>query len=248
MARHWAARAPRNLWPVLLVNLHSRTRAPRAPLAVPWARPRAATTWSPRSLMLPHSPVTTLLMEVPGLIPGAVLRPADFLDLSICSPHTQEAGTDCTQPGLVATLNHCGPHLPSPLRQSAPCTPIMWCAYGRLHQDTLIVLRSLSKSLARERNFVSADVVVHRLHSSVTLEIWTRSATQTRSCWPVCGRSCATGPRPVACVWGSPCSLPLLSLAARASVLGPSRWAAVLVLFLFPLVFLHLRHALRPPL
>ena len=42
-----------------------------------------------------------------------------------------------------------------------------------------LFLRSLSKS--RKRNFVSAEVVFQRLHSSVTLEIWTRSARQIRS-------------------------------------------------------------------
>ena len=47
-------------------------------------------------------------MEVPGLIPGTDLRPADVLtsalgnaytalDVSICSPHASEAGVDCNQ-------------------------------------------------------------------------------------------------------------------------------------------------------
>ena len=47
-------------------------------------------------------------MEVPGLIPGTDLRPADILtsalgnaytalDVSICSPHASEAGVDYTQ-------------------------------------------------------------------------------------------------------------------------------------------------------
>ena len=47
-------------------------------------------------------------MEVPGLIPGTDLRPADILtsalgnaytalDVSICSPHASEAGVDCNQ-------------------------------------------------------------------------------------------------------------------------------------------------------
>ena len=55
---------------------------------------------------------------------------------------------------------------------------------GRPHPDTLAVLRSLSKSIARKRNVASAEVVFHRLHSSITLEIWRRTARQVRACWP----------------------------------------------------------------
>ena len=52
------------------------------------------------------------------------------------------------------------------------------------HQDTLTVLCSLSKSIARKRNFVSAEVVFQRVHTSITLEIWKHSARQIRACWP----------------------------------------------------------------
>ena len=135
-------------------------------------------------------------MEVPVLIPGTDLRPADVftsalgnaytaLDVSICSPHASEAGVDCTQSRVEAKLEHCGPHLPALLRQNISYTPIVWSAYGRPHPDTLTVLRSLSKSIARKRNIASAEVVFHRLHSSITLEIWRRSARQIRTCWPV---------------------------------------------------------------
>ena len=104
-------------------------------------------------------------MEVPGLTPGTDLRPADVLtsalgnsytalDISICSPHAQQAGADCTQ---TAKLAYYGPHLPSLLPQNTSYTPIVWSACGRPHRDTLTVLRSLSKSIARKRNFVSAE-------------------------------------------------------------------------------------------
>ena len=135
-------------------------------------------------------------MEVPVLIPGTDLRPADILtsalgnaytalDVSICSPHALEAGTDCTQSRVEAKLEYYGPHLAALLRQNISYTPIVWSAYGRPHPDTLTVLRSLSKSIARKRNIASAEVVFHRLHSSITLEIWRRSARQIRTRWPV---------------------------------------------------------------
>ena len=71
----------------------------------------------------------TAEMEVPGLIPGTDLRPADILtsavgnaytalDVSICSPHASEAGADCTQSKVQAKLLHYGPHLDSLLRQN----------------------------------------------------------------------------------------------------------------------------------
>ena len=111
-------------------------------------------------------------MEVPGLIPGTDLRPADVLtsalgnaytalDVSICSPHALEAGTDCTQSSMEAKLEHYGPHLATLLRQNISYTPIVWSAYGRPHPDTLTVLRSRSKSIARKRNIASAEVVFH---------------------------------------------------------------------------------------
>ena len=103
------------------------------------------------------------------------------LDVSICSPHASEAGLDCNQ----TKLEHYGPHLATLLRQNISYSPIVWSAYGRPHPDTLAVLRSLSKSIARKRNIASAEVVFHRLHSSITLEIWRRSARQVRACWPV---------------------------------------------------------------
>ena len=56
------------------------------------------------------------------------------------------------------------------LRQNISYTPIVWNACGRAHQETLTVSRSLSKSIARIRTFVSAEVVYQRLHSSITLE------------------------------------------------------------------------------
>ena len=51
------------------------------------------------------------------------------------------------------------PHLAALLRQNISYTPIVWSAYGRPHPDTLTVLRSLSKSIARKRNIASAEVV-----------------------------------------------------------------------------------------
>ena len=66
-----------------------------------------------------------------------------------------------------------------------PTLPTVWSAYGRPHRDTLTVLRSLSKSTARKRNFVSAEVVFQKLHSSITLEISKRSARQIRACCPL---------------------------------------------------------------
>ena len=101
-------------------------------------------------------------MEVPGLIPGTDLRPADVLtsalgnaytalDVSICSPHASEAGVDCTQSRVQAKLEHYGPHLAALLR------PIVWSAYGRpTPRHVWTVLRSLSKSIARKRNIASA--------------------------------------------------------------------------------------------
>ena len=86
--------------------------------------------------------------EVPGLIPGTDLRPADVLtsapgnsytalDISICSPHAQQARSDCTRTRREAKIT-----LPSLFRQNISYTPIVRSACGRPHRDTLTVLRS----------------------------------------------------------------------------------------------------------
>ena len=173
----------------------------------------------------------TAEMEVPGLIPGTDLRPADVLtsalgnsytalDISICSPHVQPAGADCTQTRHEAKLAHYGPHLPSLVRQNISYTPIVWSACGRPHRDTLTVLRSLSKSIARKRNFVSAEVVYQKLHASITLEIWKRSARQIRACWALAAlpvsrtqnHSSCPGLGPLSCVGQLSCVVPPVSL------------------------------------
>ena len=127
--------------------------------------------------------------EAPGLIPGTDLTSAlvntnAALEISICSPHAQQAGfrlhTDQIR-GQTRLLRRAPPFH---LRQNISHTPIVWSASGRPHRDTLTVLRSLSKSTARKRNFVSAEVVYPKLHASITLEIWKRSARQIRACWP----------------------------------------------------------------
>ena len=146
----------------------------------PWTRARPhATSCALGEATRDHNAVTALVhataqsghctaeLEVPGLIPGTDLRPADVLasalgnsytalDISICSPHAQQAGPDCTQTRLETKLACYGPHL-SLLRQNI--------ANRRPLRDTLTVLRSLSKSIARKRNFVSAEVVYQKLAS-----------------------------------------------------------------------------------
>ena len=105
-------------------------------------------------------------MEVLGLIPGTDPRPLTSafghaytaLVISICSPHAPQAGRDSTPSRQAAKFDCCGPHRPSLLRQISN-TPIVWSAYGRLHQGTLTVLRSLSKSIARYSNLLAAEVV-----------------------------------------------------------------------------------------
>ena len=42
--------------------------------------------------------------------------------------------------------------------------------FGRPHRDTLTLWRSLSKSIARRRNFVSAEAAYQELHASISLK------------------------------------------------------------------------------
>ena len=162
------------------------------------------------------------------------------LGISVCSPHAQRAGSDCTQTRRQAKLAYHGPHIPAPLRQHISDTPIVRRACGRRHRDTLTVFRSLGKPIARKRNFVPAEVVYQKLNSSTTPEIWKRSARQIRACWPLAALPdsldpdpwslpWAPGPRPPVGFWSLMCwclrfPLPILSLR-RASASALSRFA-----------------------
>ena len=141
------------------------------------ARPRAVTTRSLRWCTQRPSLAIVRPRRGTDLRPADVLtsalgNPYTALGISICSPHAQQAGSDCTQTRHEAKLAHCGPHLSSLFRQNISCTSILWSACWRPHRDTL---RCPSRSIALKRNFVFL----------LTLEIWKRSARQIRACWPL---------------------------------------------------------------
>ena len=105
-------------------------------------------------------------IEVPGFIPGTDLRPADVLtttlgngmtalDISIASPHAQQAGNDCTAATVQRKLAYYGPHLPHLQRFNIEYMPMVWSSHGRPHAHTLSVLRTLSKRLSQRRGVAS---------------------------------------------------------------------------------------------
>ena len=133
--------------------------------------------------------------EVPGLIPGTDLRPADILtqafgncltalDVGITSPDARYAGYDCTESMVQRKLEHYGPHLSTLERQNIEYTPLVWSSYGRPNARTVSVLRTLSKRISRRRGTVTAQAVYHSLHSAISTEIWRRAAKQVFHCWP----------------------------------------------------------------
>ena len=97
-------------------------------------------------------------------VTGLNLRQADVLTSALGNAHTALEISFCS-PARTASW---------PRLRPIPSSP------GHIDR-----FAAPSKSIARKRNFVSAEVVLQRLHSSVTLEIWKRSARQVRSCWPL---------------------------------------------------------------
>ena len=107
--------------------------------------PHVATMRSPLSSTLLRSLAITLLrwkslvsflaqtQRPADVLTSALCNVCTALDISICSPHAQQAGPDCTRSWLVAKLDYHGRHLPSLLRQTISYTPIVWSACG----DTL---------------------------------------------------------------------------------------------------------------
>ena len=133
--------------------------------------------------------------EVPGLIPGTDLRPADILtqafgnsltalDIGITSPDARYAGYDCTESMVQRKLEHYGPYLNTLERQNIEYMPIVWSSYGRPNARAVSVLRTLSKRISRRRGTVTAEAVYQSLQSAISTEIWRRGARQIFHCWP----------------------------------------------------------------
>ena len=102
--------------------------------------------------------------------PLATLTPPP--DISICSPHAQQAGSDCTQTRREAKLACYGPHIPSLLRQNISHTTIVWSACRRPHRETLTVLRSLTRANAT-LSPLPGNLETQRLANAGTLWIMT---------------------------------------------------------------------------
>ena len=128
----------------------------RARPAVRWASPRADTTRSPRWCTQQLRLVTARLRwrslgsslaltcglrmfsPLPWATPALPLTSRSALrTLSRLVPTARRLDTRPNSPTLAHTC------------QNISYTPIVWSAYGRPHRDTLTVLRSLSKSIAR---------------------------------------------------------------------------------------------------
>ena len=129
------------------------------------------------------------------LIPGTDLRPADVLttalgngmtalDIGICSPFAQNAGSDCTITMANRKINYYGPHENTLAQQNIEYLPLVWSSFGRPHARTVSALRTLSKRISRRRGAACPAEVFQHLHGSVTVEIWRRAAKQIQSCWP----------------------------------------------------------------
>ena len=133
--------------------------------------------------------------EVPGLIPGTDLRPADILtqalgngytalDVGITSPDARYAGLDCTESMVQRKLAHYSSHFTALERQNIEYLPLIFSSYGRPDARAVSTLRTLSKRISRRRGTVTAQAVYQGLMSAVSTEIWRRAAKQVFHCWP----------------------------------------------------------------
>ena len=167
-ASAWAVLGPRNPSPAPLATQAFWTRARRTPPAAPWAKPCVVTTPSPLSYTQPPNNATTPLRW--RYLASSLARTCDLLLSSLQLWVTPTPHWTC--PSALRTPWRLAPTAPSPgwrpnsntmaptwlpfFARSISYTPIVWSAYGRPHPDTLTVLRSLSKSIARKRNIASA--------------------------------------------------------------------------------------------
>ena len=134
--------------------------------------------------------------EVAGLIAGTDLRPADILtsavdggltslDIGITSPHAQyNRGVDCTEGMYGRKVAYYAPYNRLLQQQNVQYQPLIWSCYGRPHERTTAILRTLSKRVSRRRGCSDASSVLHAMNGAIAVEIWRRAAKQCQSCWP----------------------------------------------------------------
>ena len=137
----------------------------------------------------------TAEMEVPGLIPGTDLRPADILtsalgntytalDVSICSPHASEAGADCTQSRVQAKHQYYGPIWTLSFVKTSLTAQLSGAPTGDLIPTRWPFCAPSANPLRANATSLRPRLSFTGLHSSITLEIWRRTARQVRACWP----------------------------------------------------------------
>lgn len=133
--------------------------------------------------------------EVPGLIPGTQLRPADLLtdaagyglvaaDVSIVSPEAQQAGADCTVSRYRSKVERYAPHAPALDRQGVTYLPLVWSCFGRPHPAARTLVADLAHRISRRRGHCNHQEVTRQIRSDISVEIWRRNARQLRGCLP----------------------------------------------------------------
>ena len=101
-----------------------------------------------------------------------------LLWMSPFAPRTpSEAGVDCTQSRVQAKLQQYGLHLATLLRQNISYSQLSGAPTGDLTPIRWPFCALSANPLRANANIASAEVVFHRLHSSITLEIWRRDCT-----------------------------------------------------------------------
>lgn len=140
---------------------------------------------------------STSELEPPGLIPSRPrLRPADLLtgvsgfsarhvalDVGICCPAAVGAGTDCVESMRQRKHARMQPFAAELERGGVEYKPITFSCYGRPHPDSVLLLRTFGRRLARRKG-TEAHIEERRLASRLGVEIWRRAARMLRQCLP----------------------------------------------------------------
>lgn len=138
--------------------------------------------------------------ETPGLVPDfPTLRPADIftsaaisgrlaaLDIAITSPDATGAGEDCCQAMFDRKVHRYGSHLDALHAQQISYRPMVFSAYGRIHTEAQVILKSLAMRAARRRGFLDHRPLLRRCELAIGVAIWRRAASMVHYCLPRLG-------------------------------------------------------------
>ena len=106
------------------------------------------------------------------------------LDIGICSPDACGAGEDCCDSMHDTKLKRYKEFLDGRFGPDFIYCPLIFSCYGRVHPESMAILRNISQGAARRRGLLDFRGLFARLLRNIGVAIWRRAALMVHDCTP----------------------------------------------------------------